>query len=110
MKPYDPVSTHEQTRVIATLAAVADDVGYFGAAIIGLSYFLNQRGLLASEDWRFPAINLAGSLLIVTSLWFHPNTPSVVIEVFWSSISLYGVQRNLRLRRHGLPFSRRLPR
>ena len=95
--------------MISTLAAMADDAGYFGAAIIGVGYFLNQRGLLASDDWRFPAINLAGSLLIVTSLWFHPNTPSVVIEVFWSSISLYGVQRNLRLRRRKLPFSGRLP-
>ena len=85
------------------LAAAADDVGYVGAAIIGLSYFLNQRGRLASDDWRFPAANLAGSLLIVTSLWFHPNTPSVVIELFWSSISLYGIGRNLRLRRLGRP-------
>ncbi len=81
------------------LAGAADDVGYLGAVIIGLGYFLNQRGLLASDDWRFPAANLAGSLLIISSLWFHPNTPSVLIELFWSSISLYGVQRNLRLRR-----------
>ncbi len=95
--------------MITALPAVADDVGYFGAALLGLSYFLNQRGLLASEDWRFPAINLAGSLLIVTSLWFHPNTPSVVIEAFWSSISLYGVQRNLRLRRRRQPVPGRLP-
>ncbi len=80
---------------------MADNVGYFGAAVIGCGYFLNQRGLLASDDWRFPAANLAGSLLIVTSLWFHPNTPSVLIEVFWSAISLYGVQRNLRRVRAG---------
>ncbi len=83
--------------MLQLVAAVADDVGYVGAAIIGIGYFLNQRGRLASHDWRFPAINLAGSLLIVTSLYFHPNIPSVVIEVFWSSISLYGIQRNLRL-------------
>ncbi len=81
------------------IASAANDIGYVGAAIIGLAYFFNQRGALASNDWRFPAINLTGSLLIVTSLWFHPNIPSVLIEVFWSCISVYGVQRNLRLRK-----------
>ena len=85
--------------MMAALAPLADGIGYVGAGFIAISYFLNQRGLLASSDWRFPAVNLGGSLLIVTSLWFHPNIPSVMIEVFWSSISVYGVQRNLRLRK-----------
>lgn len=82
--------------MMETIAAL---IGYAGAATIAVAYFLNQRGLLRSEDWRFPALNLAGSLAVLASLAAQPNLPSVVIELFWSGISLYGIARNLRARR-----------
>ena len=70
--------------------------GMFGTAAIVVSYFGNMSGRLVSSDWRFPAANLAGSLLILLSLMKAWNLPSVVIEVFWAAISLYGLWRNLR--------------
>ncbi len=78
-----------------TAAAI---LGYAGAAVIAGAYFANQRGKLASSDWRFPALNLAGSLGVLVSLVVEPNLPSVVIEVFWAGISLYGLWRNMRPR------------
>lgn len=68
-------------------------IGMIGVAILVGAYFLNQRGVLPSEDRRFPAANLAGSLLIMLSLWTAWNLPSAVIEVVWAAISLYGVLR-----------------
>ncbi len=68
--------------------APSDLVGYLGAATVIGAYFLNQKGRLGSGDWRFPAMNLLGSALVLVSLLFHPNLPSVVIEVFWSAISV----------------------
>lgn len=79
----------------------ADVVGCLGAACLLLAYFLNQGGWLRSDDWRFPAINLAGSGLVVVSLFAHYNLPSMVIEVFWSSISLYGIWKSVRAGRGG---------
>ncbi len=73
-------------------------IGYGGAALIALAYLLNQAGRLASEDWRFPASNLLGSALIGFSLFYSFNAPSLVVELFWSSISVYGLWRNLRRR------------
>jgi hypothetical protein len=73
-------------------------VGLVGVCVIVLAYFSNQQGWLSSEDWRFPAANLVGSLLILTSLWTAWNMPSVVIEVVWSAISVYGLIRRWRLR------------
>jgi hypothetical protein len=81
---------------IEWLTPAAQLIGYCGAAAIVLAYFLNQRGRLASDDWRYPAINLAGSASLLLSLSFQPTPPSVVIELFWLAISLYGLQRNLR--------------
>jgi hypothetical protein len=64
-------------------------IGLLGVAIIVVAYFANQQRWLSSEDWRYPVANLAGSLLILVSLFVEWNTPSVVIEFFWIAISLY---------------------
>ena len=73
--------------------------GFVGAAIIVVAYFAVQQRWLNALDWRFPAANLLGSLLILISLWFEWNFPSVVIEIFWALISLMGLARSLAERR-----------
>jgi len=75
--------------------------GMVGTTIILVAYFANQRDWLSSRDWRFPASNLVGALLILVSFHAGWNLPSVVIEVFWSAISLYGLARSLRRRDPG---------
>ncbi len=66
-------------------------VGLAGAAVFVVAYFANQARWLDSRDWRFPAANLAGALLILFSLFGEWNLPSVVIEAFWAAISVYGL-------------------
>ncbi len=70
---------------------VADLIGFAGAAVVVIAYFANQQRWLASEDWRYPAANLVGAVLILISLMFTWNFPSVVIEVFWALISVWGL-------------------
>src|SRR5215212_6283078 len=74
-------------------------VGFVGASIIVVAYFAMQQRWLSALDWRFPSANLLGSLLILVSLWFEWNFPSVVIEIFWALISLMGLVRSLAERR-----------
>ena len=81
------------------LGSASNLLGYLGASIVVTAYFLNQRGLLNSGSWRFPATNLFGSVLVMASLLHNFNPPSFVIEVFWSSISLYGIRKSLRAAR-----------
>jgi hypothetical protein len=78
---------------IAMLFEMCRAIGLFGVGVILVAYFANQQRWLSSEDWRFPAANLLGSLLILASLFVEWNTPSVVIELFWIAISLYGLVR-----------------
>ena len=66
-------------------------IGLIGAAIFVAAYLANQARWLDSRDWRFPAANLAGALLILVSLFGEWNLPSVVIEAFWAAISVYGL-------------------
>jgi len=74
---------------------LANACGILGAAILVVAYFANQTGRLRSDAWPFPAANIAGALLILVSLMVNWNLPSVVIEVFWLAISLYGLIRGL---------------
>src|SRR3954469_21499868 len=78
---------------------IYDLAGFLGAAIIVVAYFAMQQRWLNALDWRFPAANLLGSLLILISLWFEWNFPSVVIEIFWALISRMGLARSLAKRR-----------
>jgi len=73
------------------LTVATDLIGFAGAALVVAAYFANQQRWLASEDWRYPAANLAGAILILVSLYFTWNFPSVVIEVFWALISVWGL-------------------
>lgn len=76
-------------------------IGFTGAAIAIVAYFLNQHGWLRSNDWRFPFANLIGASLIFLSLCFEWNFPSIVIEIFWAAISLWGMIRALAGGRRG---------
>ena len=78
---------------------LTDLIGFAGAAVMVTVYFANQQRWLSSEDWRYPAANLAGAVLILFSLLFTWNFPSVVIEVFWALISIWGLARALTERR-----------
>ena len=78
--------------------ALYDWVGFAGTAILIVAYFANQQRWLSGEDWRFPAANLVGSSLIFVSLLFAWNLPSVVIEIFWAAISVWGIIKSLSRR------------
>ena len=73
-------------------------LGFAGAAVLIAAYFANQQRWLPSGDWRYPFANLAGALLILISLLFEWNFPSVVIECFWIAISLWGLGKSWRCR------------
>ena len=75
-----------------------DLVGFLGTAILIGAYFANQQRWLSAEDWRYPAGNLAGASLIFVSLLFAWNLPSVVIEIFWAAISVWGIIKSLSRR------------
>ena len=70
--------------------------GIFGAGCFICAYFAALQGLVAPSNWRFPALNLAGALLVLVSLYDAWNLPSVILEAFWGAMSLYGLIRNLR--------------
>lgn len=70
--------------------------GLIGASCFVVGYFATLQGWLPASDWRFPAVNLLGAVLVMVSLIDAWNLPSVVLECFWGAISVYGLVRSLR--------------
>lgn len=84
-------------EIIGSLGWV-DVVGTTGTLIVVAAYFATQLRYLNSDDLLFPAVNLAGSLLIAFSLIFNFNLASALMEVFWIAISIFGIVQCLRQR------------
>ncbi|MFN3959121.1 MAG: CBU_0592 family membrane protein [Parvularculaceae bacterium] len=76
-----------------------DLLGYAGVGLVVVTYGLSQLGRMDVKRPLYPALNGVGALLILVSLYFRPNPPSVVIEFFWLAISLVGLIRALTSRR-----------
>jgi hypothetical protein len=77
---------------------VFDIIGLLGVFLILLAYFLLQIERLASDDLRYPVLNLLGALMILVSLTHTFNLASFVIEIAWIAISLFGIAKILRRR------------
>lgn len=71
--------------------AWTDVVGLVGIGLIVLAYFLLQTERITSVQLSYPLLNLIGALLHLFSLLYAWNWASVVIEVFWIAISVYGL-------------------
>lgn len=72
-----------------------DVIGTIGVGTIIITYVLLQTGRLRSEQLSYSILNAAGAALILISLYFEFNLPSVVVEFFWLMISVYGIGRYL---------------
>jgi hypothetical protein len=68
-------------------------VGAIGVVLILSAYFLLQTERLHAEQLRYSLLNLAGSSMILFSLFFEFNLPSFIVEAAWVTISLIGIGR-----------------
>ena len=68
-----------------------DIIGTLGVAIIILTYVLLQIERIRSTQLIYSLLNAIGASLILVSLYFDYNFPSVVVEFFWLVISLFGI-------------------
>lgn len=73
------------------MTSIPDIVGLVGAATILFAYLLLQIGRTDSNGFLYTIMNLVGSAMILFSLVFDFNLPSLFIEVAWIAISLIAI-------------------
>ena len=76
-----------------------DILGTLGVATIIVTYVLLQLEYLQSTRLIYSLLNAVGSALILISLYFTLNFPSVIVELFWLLISLFGIGKYILARR-----------
>ena len=68
-----------------------DLIGLTGVALLIITYALLQLDRIDPKGFWYSFNNLLVAILVTVSLVYTPNLASIVIEVFWFLISLYGV-------------------
>ena len=68
-----------------------DLIGLTGVALLIVTYALLQLDRIDPKGFWYSFNNLLVAILVTVSLVYTPNLASIVIEVFWFLISLYGV-------------------
>ena len=70
---------------------ISNIVGIVGVALVILAFFLVQIEKTTPKSALYLYSNFWGSLMLLFSLCYHWNLASVIIEVLWLLISIYGI-------------------
>lgn len=68
-------------------------IGLTGVGLIIVAFFFLQIGKLTAAHLAYPLLNLIGAILHIISLIRFWNLASLIIEIFWIGISVYGLIR-----------------
>jgi hypothetical protein len=65
-----------------------DVLGWSGAALLLLAYYLVSTGKVRGSSLRYQALNIVGSLLLGANALYYGALPSVGIDVAWIGIGV----------------------
>lgn len=70
---------------------ISDIVGILGVGLVIMAFFLIQLEKITTKSSTYLYFNFFGSMMLLFSLYYHWNMASVVIEMLWLMISIYGI-------------------
>ena len=74
-----------------------DIIGYVGAALILIAYFLLTHRKLTESSTTYHALNLLGGLGIIVNATSYASYPSTTLNIIWSIIAVYGLAKGLKI-------------
>jgi len=70
---------------------IPDLIGYTGVALLIITYAMLQLDKIDPKGFWYSFNNMIVAILVTVSLLHTMNKASMVIEVFWFIISVYGI-------------------
>jgi len=70
---------------------IPDIIGYIGVALLIITYAMLQLDKINPKGFWYSFNNMVVAILVTVSLLHTMNKASMVIEVFWFIISVYGI-------------------
>ena len=68
-----------------------DTIGYIGVALLIVTYAMLQLDRIDPKGFWYSFNNMIVAILVTVSLLYSFNLASMVIEVFWFSLSVFGI-------------------
>jgi uncharacterized membrane protein len=91
------------TDILSPFAA--DLIGFAGSFFIVAAFAYSNLTSQMNALW-FNVANLTGAALLTVSLTVNYNLPTMVLEIVWMAIAIFGIIKALRKRnKHGEDFS-----
>ena len=78
---------------------VADLIGFAGSFFIVAAFAYSNLTTQMNALW-FNISNLLGAALLTVSLTVNYNLPTMVLEVVWMAIAIFGIVKALKTRHH----------
>tara|TARA_B100001057_G_C22490243_1_gene809949 strand:- start:172 stop:432 length:261 start_codon:yes stop_codon:yes gene_type:complete len=73
------------------MITIPDLIGYTGVALLIITYAMLQLDRIDPKGFWYSFNNMIVAILVTVSLLYTMNKASMVIEVFWFIISIYGI-------------------
>jgi hypothetical protein len=73
------------------MITIPDLIGFSGVALLIITYAMLQLDKIDPKGFWYSFNNLIVAILVTVSLVYTMNIASMVIEVFWFLISVYGI-------------------
>ena len=80
-----------------TEIVLSDFIGLVGVTLLVITYGMLQTDRIDPKGLLYSFNNMIVSILVTVSLIYNFNLASMVIEVFWFSLSAYGLIKYFRL-------------
>lgn len=77
---------------------ISDIIGLVGVALLITTYALLQFDRIDPKGFWYSFNNMVVAILVTVSLIYSFNLASMVIEVFWFSLSVYGIWKYFKVR------------
>lgn len=68
-------------------------IGYSGAFLILLAYFLDSNKKISPTSYTFQFMNLFGAIGIVINSFYHHAIPGVILNILWLTVAVYEISK-----------------
>lgn len=81
------------------MISITDIIGFTGVALLITTYAMLQFNKIDPKGFWYSFNNMVVAILVGISLYYTPNLASIVIEIFWFILSVYGLVQYFKQRK-----------
>jgi hypothetical protein len=78
---------------------IVDIVGWIGAALILIAYFLVSTRRVEGNALSYQILNIFGSVFLIVNTFYYRAFPSTFVNIIWIAIALYSLSGVYRMRK-----------